>query len=151
MRNLSDPGTHLDEFFKQIGRASAQVAPVARQQAELFANQATTFDALVHNTPQDLQQTIEKNPPTEDTAIESFRVQRPFLANFADLSRRLRPAAQVLPSALPKINTALKVGQPVLRRSVDLNEQTAKVFDALAKLVQNPRTGLGPQHLRTLA
>jgi virulence factor Mce-like protein len=151
MKNLSSPDTHLDEFFKQIGRASAQVAPVARQQAELFTNQADTFDAIVHNTPQDLQQTIEKNPPTEQTAIESFRVQRPFLANFADLSRRLRPAVQVLPSALPKLNTALRVGQPVLRRSVDLNEQTAKTFDSLDKLVQNPNTGLGLQDLRTLA
>jgi virulence factor Mce-like protein len=149
MKNISDPSTHLDEFFKQIGRASAQVAPVARQQAELFKNQADTFDAIA-NDPTALRQTIEKNPPTEQTAIESFRVQRPFLANFADLSRRLRPAAKVLPSALPKINTALKVGQPVLRRSVDLNRETAKTFDALDKLVQNPNTGLGLQDLRTL-
>src|SRR3954451_18689925 len=151
MKNLSAPDTHLDEFFKQIGRTSAQVAPVARQQAELFANQADTFDAIIHNTPQDLQQTIEKNPPTEDTAIASFRVQRPFLANFADLSRRLRPAAKVLPSALPKLNTAFKVGIPVLKRSPDLNNQTAKVFDSLDQLVQNPNTGLGLQDLRTLA
>src|SRR2546422_59632 len=78
MHNLSAPDTHLDEFFKQIGRASAQVAPVARQQAEVFKNQADTFDALIHNQPQDLQQTIEKSPPSEQTAIESFRVQRPF-------------------------------------------------------------------------
>ena len=56
----------------------------------------------------------------------------------------------MLPSALPKLNTAFRVGQPVLRRSVDLNEQTAKVFDALDKLVQNPNTGLGLQDLRTL-
>ncbi|MFL5885676.1 MAG: MlaD family protein [Thermoleophilaceae bacterium] len=151
MKNLSAPDTHLDEFFKQIGRASAQVAPVAHQQAEIFTNQADTFDAIIHNTPQDLQQTIEKNPPTEDTAIASFRVQRPFLANFADLSRRLRPAAKVLPSALPKLNTAFKVGIPVLKRSPDLNNATAKTFDALDQLVQNPNTGLGLQDLRTLA
>jgi hypothetical protein len=151
MKNLSSPDTHLNEFFKQIGAASAQVAPVAHQQAQLFTNQANTFDAIVHNAPQDLQATIDKSPPTEQTAIESFRVQRPFLANFADLSRRLRPAARVLPSALPKLNTAFRVGQPVLRRSVDLNNQTAKVFDSLNQLVGNPNTGLGLQDLRTLA
>src|SRR5205085_8489318 len=33
MANLSNPSTQLDEFFKQIGRASAQVAPVATVQA----------------------------------------------------------------------------------------------------------------------
>src|SRR3989440_4831192 len=35
MANLSDPRTRLSEFFRQIGRTSAQVAPVARIQAEL--------------------------------------------------------------------------------------------------------------------
>jgi len=150
MRNLSSPDTHLDEFFKQIGRASAQVAPVAAQQAAMFKAQADTFDAIVHNTPADLQNTIAKGPPTEDTGIASFRVQRPFLANFADLSRRLRPVAQILPTALPRLNTAFRVGQPVLRRSVALNEQTGKVFDALDKLVQNPNVELGLQDLRTL-
>src|SRR3954452_14533471 len=151
MKNLSAPATHPDEFFHQIGRSPAQVAPVAHQQAEIFTKQADTFDAIIHNAPQDLQATIDKNPPTEDTAIASFRVQRPFLANFADLSRRLRPAAKVLPSALPKLNTAFKVGIPVLKRSVDLNKETAKVFDSLDQLVQNPNTGLGLQDLRTLA
>jgi hypothetical protein len=150
MRNLSAPDTHLDEFFKQIGRTSAQVAPVAAQQVQMFVNQANTFDAIVHNQPRDLQATIEKNPATEQTAIESFRVQRPFLANFADLSRRLRPVAQLLPTALPKLNTAFRVGQPVLRRSVDLNEATKKVFVALDDLVQNPNVELGLQDLRTL-
>ncbi|MEJ7715094.1 MAG: hypothetical protein WKF40_05050 [Thermoleophilaceae bacterium] len=29
MQNLSDPETQLDQFFRQIGRASAQVAPIA--------------------------------------------------------------------------------------------------------------------------
>ena len=37
-----------------------------------------------------------------DAAIRSFRVQRPFLADFADLSRRLRPAVEELPTALPR-------------------------------------------------
>ena len=63
-----------------------------------------------------------------ETAIESFRDQRPFLAEFASLSRELRPAAQELPRSLPDLNDALVVGQPVLRRSVDLNEKTEDVF-----------------------
>src|SRR5437016_4824646 len=49
MANLSDPRTRLNEFFRQIGRTSAQVAPVARIQAELFANMADTFAAIGHN------------------------------------------------------------------------------------------------------
>ncbi|MEA2430822.1 MAG: phospholipid/cholesterol/gamma-HCH transport system substrate-binding protein, partial [Thermoleophilaceae bacterium] len=83
MRNLNDPRTGLKDFFKNIGEVSAQVAPVARVQARLFSEMADTFAAF-NRCPTCLQQTIEKNPPTLDTAIRSFRVQRPFLADFTD-------------------------------------------------------------------
>jgi virulence factor Mce-like protein len=149
MANLSDPSTELDEFFKQIGRTSAQVAPVARIQAVLFSNMADTFEAIGRN-PGALRATIEKNPPTLDEGIRSFPIQRPFLADFADLSRRLRPAARILPTALPLINDALRVGTPVVRSSVVLNEETANVFDALDDLVQNPNTLLGLKDLHAL-
>ena len=149
MSNLSNPRTQLSEFFKQIGRTSAQVAPVAAIQAQLFSEMADTFAAIGHNAAA-LQATIEKNPPTLDTAIASFRVQRPFLADFTDLSRRLRPAAAELPIALPKLNAALRIGTPVVRRSVILNNETAKVFNALDDLVRDPNTLLGLKDLSAL-
>ena len=139
MKNLSDPRTELDEFFKQLGRASAQVAPVADVQAQLFVNMADTFDAFSRD-PEALRATIEKSPPTMETAIRSFRAQRPFLADFAVLSRELRPAAQELPRSLPDLNEAMVVGQPVLRRSPELNDKTADVFEALDKLAAEPST-----------
>jgi virulence factor Mce-like protein len=148
MDNLNDPDTELDEFFKQIGRASAQVAPVARTQAELFTHMADTFDAI-GRSPRALQATIEKAPGTLATGTTSFRVQAPFYADFAELSRRLRPAARELPRSLPKINRALVVGQPVLRRSVELNQRTERVFAALDDLAENPNTLLGIKDLRT--
>jgi virulence factor Mce-like protein len=147
MRNLNDPRTGLKDFFKNIGETSAQVAPVASVQAELFTKMADTFDAF-NRCPSCLQQTIEKNPPTLDTAIRSFRVQRPFLADFTDLSRRLLPFANVLPVALPKINSALAVGTRVLPQTVTLNRNTEKVFRALDDLVQEPATGLALSDLR---
>src|SRR3954464_12644601 len=147
MRNLNDPRTRLKDFFKNIGEVSAQVAPVARVQAELFTKMADTFAAF-NRCPTCLQQTIEKNPPTLDTAIRSLRVQRPFLADFTDLSRRLIPAANALPVALPKINAALAAGIPVLPQTVTLNKNTEKVFNALDDLVQEPTTGLALSDLR---
>src|SRR2546423_9497674 len=81
MANLSDPTTHLDEFFKQIGRTSAQVAPVARINAELFSNMADTF-AAIGRDPNALRAKIEKGPPTEAVSIRSFQIQRQFLADF---------------------------------------------------------------------
>jgi virulence factor Mce-like protein len=147
MRNLADPRTQLNEFFKQIGAASAQVAPVARVQAQQFIHQAQTFAAIVR-CPNCLRATIEKSPPTEDVSIRSFRVQQPFLADFTDLSKRLQPATRVLPTALPKLNRALAVGTPVVRSSKKLNDETAKVFNALDDLVQNPNTLLALRDAR---
>ncbi|MBA2342477.1 MAG: MCE family protein [Thermoleophilaceae bacterium] len=139
MKNLSNPRTELSGFFRNLGAVAAQVAPVAETQAQLFTNMADTFEAFSRN-PQALQDTIEKSPPTLDVAISSFRAQRPFLANFADLSRRLRPAARELPRSLPVINDALRVGTPVQRRSVPLYERTEDVFAALIDLAENPNT-----------
>ena len=45
-RNLSDPDTRLDRFFRSLGRAAEEVAPVAEEQAELFVNLDITFTAL---------------------------------------------------------------------------------------------------------
>jgi virulence factor Mce-like protein len=148
MRNLADPDTELDQFFLQIGRASAQAAPVARTQAVLFTNMADTFQAI-SSDPLKLQQTIEKSPPTEAVSIRSLRVQRPFLADFADLSRRLRPAARELPRSLPAINRAFAVGTPVLPRTVPMNERFEGAFEELDQLFRNPNTLLTLRDLRT--
>jgi virulence factor Mce-like protein len=148
MQNLADPDTELDEFFLQIGRASAQAAPVAEIQAELFTNMADTFAAF-SSDPEALQLTIEKQPPTLDTAIRSFRVQRPFLSDFTDLSRRLRPAAQELPRSLPAVNDALRVGTPILPRTVELNERLRSATGELEDLFENPDTLLSLRDLDT--
>jgi virulence factor Mce-like protein len=148
MRNLSDPTTELDQFFLQIGRASAQAAPVARTQALLFAEMADTFAALSAD-PRALQDTIEKGAPTMDVSIDSFRVQRPFMTDFTDLTARLRPAAQELPRSLPAINRAFAVGTPVLPRTAPLNENLEKAFSEAEDLLQNPNTLLALKDLTT--
>jgi virulence factor Mce-like protein len=149
MRNLADPDTDLDQFFRQIGRAAAQVAPVAEVQARLFTEMADTFAAIGRN-PDALRATIDLTPSTLDVAVRSFRAQRPFLSEFADLSRRLRPAAQVLPVALPRLNAAFRVGTPIVRRSPQLNEATGEVLEALQDLAEEPNTLLGLKDLTTL-
>ena len=147
MRNLADPRTGLEDFFKEIGETAAQVVPVARVQAVLFEEMADTFEAF-NACPTCLQETIEKGPPTMDAAIRSFPVQRRFLANFADLSRRLNPAARVLPVALPRLNSAFAVGTDVLPDTVRLNENTERLFEAINDLVEDPTTLLALNDLR---
>ena len=147
--NLADPRTQLDEFFRSLGRAAGEAAPVADVQARLFSEMADTFAAIGRN-PEALRSTIEQSPPTLDVAIASFREQRPFLADFADLSRRLRPAAQVLPTALPRLNAAFRVGTPIVRRSPQLNEATTGLLEALEDLAEDPNTLLGLKDLTAL-
>jgi virulence factor Mce-like protein len=148
MRNLSDPRTELDQFFLQMGRASAQAAPVARTQALLFTDMADTF-AAISADPRALQDTIEKGAPTMDVSIRSFGVQRPFLVDFTDLSARLRPAAAQLPRSLPAVNSAFAVGTPVLPRTVELNQNLEKAFNEANDLFSNPNTLLALKDLTT--
>jgi len=148
MDNLNDEDTELDEFFVQIGRVAAQVAPVADVQARLFTKMADTFAALSQD-PRALQATIEGAPPTLDEGIQSLPVQRPFLADFTELSNRLRPAAQELPRSLPSINTALTVGQDALPPTVAFNNRLQDVFRAVDELASDPNTRLALDDLIT--
>ena len=89
MTNLADPKTELDQFFLQIGRASAQVAPVARTQALLFTDMADTF-AAISADPRALQDTIEK-AAAHDGRLDPV-LPRP-AAVLRGLHRPLAPAA----------------------------------------------------------
>jgi virulence factor Mce-like protein len=150
MHNLSSPNTGLDNFFRQLDVTNSQLAPVAHTQAELFTNMEKTFGALSQN-PNALTQTIRKSPPTEDASIQSFRAQRPFLADATDLSNRLRPAAQELPRSLPALSQALGEGSPVLKDSVALNERTSDLFQSVTDLAHDPNTLPALQNLTQLA
>jgi hypothetical protein len=70
----------------------------------------------------------------------ALREQRPFLVDFADLSRRLRPGVNALHAALPTLNDALTVGAPVLRRMPPVNAELGRVFRQLNRLVSQPET-----------
>ena len=146
-RNLSDPRTELAGFFPRLGRALGELAPVAMVQPEFLANQATTFGAIGRD-PQALREAIEEGPPTLRTSIRSLRVQTPFLARFADLSRTLRPGARELRVSLPAINEALRVGTPVLLRVPELGEDLERLSGALEDLGDNPSTLLALRDLR---
>jgi virulence factor Mce-like protein len=147
MRNLSDPRTELGGFFPRLGRALGELAPVATVQADFLANQATTFAAIGRN-PEALRETIEEGPATLEASIRSLRVQTPFLARFAEVSRRLGPAATELRASLPAINDALRVGTPVLLRFPELGGDLERLSGALEDLGENPSTLLALRDLR---
>ncbi len=139
MANLSDPRTHLRSFFKELDDTVRVVAPVSQTNAHLFTTMANTFEAFSRD-PQALKDTISKSPETLRAGTESLRVQRPFLEHTAALSRDLDTAATELRGALPTVNSALRVGTPVQRRSVQLNDALQGSLGALEDLVKAPAT-----------
>ena len=148
MRNLSDPKTELRNFFPSLGAAAAQAAPVAEVQAQWIADMKTTF-AAISRDPNALRETIEESPPTLQAATESFRVQTPFLARFAAVSRDLQPGAAELPRTLPLVNDALQAGVPAFRQTPELSARLEDLFRAAEDFGDNPNTLLGLRDLRT--
>ncbi|MGH2980841.1 MAG: hypothetical protein ACRDKV_02200, partial [Solirubrobacterales bacterium] len=136
---LVEPETRLRRFFPALGRTAEIIAPVAPQQAELFTNMAITFGALSED-PEALKDTISSGPPTLAEGTPALRAQRPFLVDFADLSRRLVPGVVALRQALPPLNSALTVGEPVLRDTPPVNAKLRGVFTELRSLVRQPQT-----------
>jgi ABC-type transporter Mla subunit MlaD len=136
---LADPRTNLAAFFPALARTAAIVAPVADQNAELFGNLADTF-AAIGADPAALQATISGGPPTLQAGIDLLPAQRPFLRETAELERRLRPGVQSLRAALPSLNSAIRVGTPVLARSAGTSRRLGDVFTQLENLVEQPAT-----------
>jgi virulence factor Mce-like protein len=147
MRNLSDPKSELRNLVPALAAAAAQAAPVAEVQARLFGDLADTFAAL-NRDPAALQSTLDESPRTLAAATASFRVQTPFLADFADVSRRLQPGAAELRRALPLLNGALRAGVPAFRRTPELGQRVDQLLQALADLSENPNTLLSLRDLR---
>src|SRR5262249_40674118 len=113
---LISPSTRLRRFFPALADTARIVAPVAVANADQFTQAAIAFAAISSDTkaPKD---TIWGGPPPLETGIRPLPRQRPFLADFTELSRRLRPGVHQLRFALPSLNGAIQVGTPVLRRS----------------------------------
>jgi hypothetical protein len=151
MRNLSDPETRFGRFFKELGDAAGEAAPVAEEQASLFVNLDISFTALSSIARPFLQETISESPPSEELAIREFPLQRPFIRNQAALFRELRPGFATLPHSAPILADAFEAGTDVLPRTIPMNEDLADVFDALADFSDDPGVRQGVDMLTRLS
>ena len=150
MRNLSDPETELDNFFRALGAAAAEAAPVAEEQAQLFVNLDVTFRALAEVARPFIQDSISGGPPALDEAIRDFPFQRVFLANNEGLFRELRPGVRALRRAAPDLAEALEIGTPTLIRSQILNRRLIPLFQSLERFANDPQVPLGVRGLTSL-
>jgi ABC-type transporter Mla subunit MlaD len=144
---LADPSTELRRFFQALGRTSEIVAPVAVQQADFFTQAAVAFDAI-SSDPAALRGTISEGAQLLTQGPALLRRQRPFLTQFTELSRRLRPGVHQLRVAIPTLNNAIEVGTPVLNRSVSMNDKLRGVLVSLDQLVQDPATKTSLERLK---
>jgi len=148
-RALSDPSTQLVNFFPELADAARLVAPVAEDQAQFFTNAGIAF-AAISADEEALRDTISEGVPTLETGIRSLPVQRPFLRDFAEFSRLLRPGVRDLRISLPVLNGAISRGRKVLRRTVGMNQDLEDVMVELEELVDEPSTLVTLQRLGTL-
>jgi virulence factor Mce-like protein len=151
MRNLSSRDTQLGRFFRSLGDAAGEAAPVAEEQASLFVNLDIAFTALAGIARPYLQETISEGPPSEELAIRDFPRQRPFLRNQAALFRELRPGVATLPHSAPILADAFQAGTEVLPRTIPMNEDLADVFEALADFSDDPMVRQGIDQLTRLS
>jgi virulence factor Mce-like protein len=147
MANLADDRTQLARFVTALGRTSAAVAPVAEQQASLFRNLDTTFNAFASVARPYLQDSISGGPAALDTATRELPKQRPFLANSEGFFHDLRPGVKALRGAAADLSSAFTVGTPALRRSVQFNKDLKPVFASLQRFAEDPLVALGIQDL----
>jgi hypothetical protein len=138
--------TQLRRFFPELGDAARILAPVATQQADFFTKAGIAF-AAISSDPGALQETISEGVPTLEEGIQLLPRQRPFLREFAILSRELRPGVTDLRATLPVLNDAIEVGTPVLARSPATTERLQGVLRALNRVVSQPTTKVALQRL----
>jgi virulence factor Mce-like protein len=138
---LSDPRTELTRFLVALDGFMGTVAPVAQTNEQLFANQATTFQAVSSNAA-DLEDTIKQSPPTLQVSTASLQAQQPFLTDLTTFASYFAPATAQLREALPNIDPALEAGVKVLPRTPQMNQKLQGVLTQLKSLALDPGTNV---------
>jgi virulence factor Mce-like protein len=145
--DLASPPTRLRRFFPALSRSAALVAPVAQEQADLFAGLDTTFTSLAGVARPFIQQTITKGPATLDTVTAELPKQRPFINNLAAFMHELRPGVAVLPTTAPILADALTAGTKNLPKTVPTNKELESTFRTLQQFVNDPAVPKGINRL----
>jgi hypothetical protein len=137
LANLVAPSTGFGEFWRALEALSATVAPVAEEQASMFAALDRTFAAFARVSRPYIQETISKGPETLDTVTADLPALRPFLHDSERFFAALEPGARVLGETSPTIAAALRAGVPALNRSPSLQAQLPPTADALLAFQQS--------------
>jgi virulence factor Mce-like protein len=150
LRTLAAPSTHLAGFFKALERASAQTAPVAQQNAQVFVDLDTTFKALAGVAPS-IAQATNDGPASLDQAIHSLVFERPFIRQLTRFFSLLQPTSVALRGAAPSLGPAVVAGVRNLPVATEANAKLSTTLAQLAAFAQNPGVTGGVYDLTTTA
>ena len=145
LRTIVAPSTNFAGFWRALEALSATVAPVAETQASLFVALDRTFAAFARVSRPYIQETIEKSPPTLDTANADLPAMRPFLRDSERFFTALKPGAKALGETSPVIAESLHAGFPALNASPGAQQPAAADRGSAARLpgragrLQRPR------------
>lgn len=142
LANLASPTTNFGGFFRALEALSATIAPVAEQQASMFAVLDQTFAAFAHSNSY-IEETIELSPPTLDTVNAALPRIDPFLHDTGRFFTALRPGAKALAETSPIIAEALRAGIPALNATPVINNQLVPTAEALLAFQQSEGVSTG--------
>src|SRR5205823_6528057 len=147
MRNLASGRTDLAGFFRGLESFTGAVAPVAQEQADLYANLDTTFRSLAGVAVPFLQDSIRQTPPTLRTVIAQSPAIRPFLTDTTALLAELRPGFATLPRSAPVLADAFAAGARNLPGTTTLDQRLVSLARALQSYGQTPAVQQGLDRL----
>ncbi len=147
LRNLANPATGLRELCVALDRVASQTAPVAEQNAQLFADLDTFFKAFAGVTPS-IEAANTGGPASLKQAIYSLPHEAPFFENATEFMHLLRPSAGALRTVAPQLGHAFSVGAVNLAAATALNTRLAESSQALQEFAQNPIVPLALRRLR---
>jgi len=130
LADLADPATGLARFTAAFARFTAELAPAAGDLAGLFRNGRITFAAFEAAGPE-FEQALDRLPGTITTSRDVIGTLTPILTKAADLTAKVEPVADLLPSVSRRVTDAIERTTPVLGR---VPSQQDELDDALSGL-----------------
>ncbi len=138
LANIVAPSTGFGRFWQALEALSATVAPVAEQQASMFAALDSTFAAFARVSRPYIQETISKGPETLESVTADLPALRPFFHDSERFFTALKPGAKALAETSPTVAAAFRAGIPALNASPTLNAQLPPTADALLAFQNAP-------------
>ncbi len=149
--NLASPHSDLGGFLRGLEAFTGALAPVAKNQADMFVALDGTFRALASAAVPFLQQTISDTPPSFQAVIDDSPVIRPFLTDSATLFSELRPGFATLPASAPVLADAFAAGARNLPGTTALDRRLVGLSQHLESYGQNPTVQQGLDRLTLTA